>query len=65
MTLKRKVKYDENMHNLQQERYKVAIDLMQTLDTIEQQSGIFLIKPMYSYKGRFVHDNTIVLFEII
>ncbi len=29
--------------NLQEERLKVAVDLMNTLDNIEQQSGIFLI----------------------
>ena len=34
------------------ERIKLANLLMDTLDTIEQESGIFLIKPMYSYKGR-------------
>ena len=34
------------------ERLKLANLLMDTLDTIEQESGIFLIKPMYSYKGR-------------
>jgi hypothetical protein len=42
------------MQNLQEERLKVAVDLMNTLDSIEQQSGIFLIKPMYSFKGRLV-----------
>ncbi|KAK3792185.1 hypothetical protein RRG08_026589, partial [Elysia crispata] len=34
------------------ERLKLANLLMDTLDTIAQESGIFLIKPMYSYKGR-------------
>jgi hypothetical protein len=42
------------MQHLQEQRLKIAVDLMHTLDNIEQQSGIFLIKPMYSYKGRLV-----------
>lgn len=36
------------------ERYRLANMLMETLDGIEQESGIFLIKPMYSYRGRYV-----------
>ena len=36
------------------ERLKLANLLMNQLDNIEQESGIFLIKPMYSYRGRSV-----------
>ena len=42
------------MQNLHEERLKTAVNLMNALDNIEQQSGIFLIKPMYSFKGRLV-----------
>ena len=34
------------------ERLRIVSELMETLDTIEQQSGMFLIKPMYSEEGR-------------
>ena len=33
-------------------RMKLAQMLMETLDNIEQESGIFLIKPMYSFRRR-------------
>lgn len=39
------------------ERYRLANMLMETLDGIEQESGIFLIKPMYSYRGREPKDR--------
>ncbi|GFR87029.1 centrosome-associated protein CEP250-like isoform X1, partial [Elysia marginata] len=44
----------DRMDEMGIERLKLANLLMDTLDTIEQESGIFLIKPMYSYKGRDV-----------
>lgn len=45
------------MEELQVKRMKIATDLMHKLDNIEQQSGIFLIKPMYSFKGRNVVED--------
>ena len=42
----------ERMDEMGMERLKLANLLMNTLDGIEQESGIFLIKPMYSYRGR-------------
>ena len=51
---KRASKLNVNMKNLHNERLRLATNLMSTLDYIEQQSGIFLVKPMYSYKGRLV-----------
>ena len=42
----------DRMDEMGMERLRIASELMETLDTIEQQSGIFLIKPMYSYRGR-------------
>ncbi|BFZ26103.1 hypothetical protein BsWGS_29142 [Bradybaena similaris] len=44
--------WTERMNGMGTERLKLANLLMDTLDTIEQESGIFLIKPMYSYRGR-------------
>ena len=38
------------------ERYRLANMLMETLDSIEQESGLFLIKPMYSYRGRSLYN---------
>jgi hypothetical protein len=42
------------MDEMGSERMRLANLLMETLDSIEQESGIFLIKPMYSYRGRSV-----------
>ncbi|CAL1539571.1 unnamed protein product, partial [Lymnaea stagnalis] len=44
----------QKMDQMGLDRLKLANILMETLDTIEQESGIFLIKPMYSYRGREV-----------
>ena len=40
------------MDAISMERIRLANMLMTTLDNIERESGIFLIKPMYSYKPR-------------
>ncbi|XP_055872551.1 golgin subfamily A member 3-like isoform X5 [Biomphalaria glabrata] len=45
-------KWAQKMDEMGSERISLANMLMETLDTIEQESGIFLIKPMYSYRGR-------------
>jgi hypothetical protein len=45
-------KWAEKMDCMGSERLRLAQLLMEILDDIEQESGIFLIKPMYSYKGR-------------
>merc|ERR1719422_3014613 len=42
----------DQMDHLGMERLKLANLLMSTLDGIEQESGLFLVKPMYSYRGR-------------
>jgi hypothetical protein len=44
----------EGMDHMGNDRLRFANILMETLEDIEQQSGIFLIKPMYSFKGRLV-----------
>ncbi|CAD5118521.1 DgyrCDS7214 [Dimorphilus gyrociliatus] len=38
------------MDNLSEERVKLAYDLMDTLDEIENAAGVFLIKPFFSYR---------------
>lgn len=38
-------------------RMRLANLLMETLDSIEQESGIFLIKPMYSYRRREIKER--------
>ena len=45
-------RWADRMDEMGMERLRIANELMETLDMIEQQSGIFLIKPMYSYRGR-------------
>ncbi|XP_046561045.1 uncharacterized protein LOC124270068 [Haliotis rubra] len=45
-------KWAEHMDDMGAERLKLANMLMETLDSIEQESGLFLIKPMYSFRGR-------------
>ncbi|XP_071098823.1 putative leucine-rich repeat-containing protein DDB_G0290503 [Haliotis cracherodii] len=45
-------KWAEHMDDMGAERLKLANILMETLDSIEQESGLFLIKPMYSFRGR-------------
>ena len=42
------------MDGLGDERLRLMSQLMETLDDIEKESGIFLIKPMYSYKAKWV-----------
>lgn len=51
-TFQRAKRWSDRMDEMGIERYRLANMLMETLDTIEQESGIFLIKPMYSYRGR-------------
>ena len=50
--LQRAKRWSDRMDEMGVERYRLANMLMETLDIIEQESGIFLIKPMYSYRGR-------------
>ncbi|KAJ8311754.1 hypothetical protein KUTeg_011109 [Tegillarca granosa] len=45
-------KWADKMDEMGSERLRLASLLMETLDSIEQESGIFLIKPMYSYRSR-------------
>ncbi|XP_069102203.1 uncharacterized protein [Argopecten irradians] len=47
----------DKMDQMGSERIRLANLPMETLDSIEQESGIFLIKPMYSYRGRFKYLN--------
>ena len=39
------------MDSMGSERLELANFLMVTLDDIERESGIFLIKPMFSYRS--------------
>ena len=45
-------RWADKMDEMGMERMKLANVLMETFDDIERESGIFLIKPMYSYRGR-------------
>ena len=52
LTLQRARHWAEKMDMMGFERLRLAAMLMDSLDSIEQESGLFLIKPMYSYRGR-------------
>ncbi|XP_025084142.1 myosin-10-like isoform X4 [Pomacea canaliculata] len=45
-------KWADKMDQMGLERLRLAAMLMDSLDNIEEESGLFLIKPMYSFKGR-------------
>ncbi|XP_030829056.1 uncharacterized protein LOC588428 isoform X6 [Strongylocentrotus purpuratus] len=49
---KRAHRWGEEMDNLTAERNRLAHLLMDTLTHLEQESGIFMIKPILSWKGR-------------
>lgn len=51
-------RWADRMDEMGVERYRLASMLMETLDSIEQESGLFLIKPMYSYRGREPKEPT-------
>nr|XP_034321473.1 golgin subfamily A member 4 isoform X2 [Crassostrea gigas] len=62
---KRAMRWADKMDDMGSERMRLANLLMETLDSIEQESGIFLIKPMYSYRGSPLDaDYTQLLEEI-
>lgn len=46
-------RWGEQMDHLAEERMKLAHLLMESLTKIEEESGIFLIKPILSWKGRY------------
>lgn len=52
---KRAQRWGEEMDTLTAERNRLAHLLMETLSHIEQESGIFMIKPILSWKGRGFH----------
>ncbi|XP_077997030.1 uncharacterized protein LOC144450307 isoform X2 [Glandiceps talaboti] len=45
-------RWNERMDDMGEERMRLAQILMDTLTMIEEESGIFLIKPIYSWKGK-------------
>ena len=50
--VKRAKRWADKMDEVGAERLRLAGLLMQTMDRIERESGIFLIKPMFAYKGK-------------
>lgn len=44
----------EKFKKIKESRISLANKLNQAIDDIEQQSGIFLVKPFFSYKGMLV-----------
>lgn len=45
-------RWGDKMDDLASERERLAYLLTDTFDMLEQDTGIFLIKPVLSYKGR-------------
>ncbi|XP_077869991.1 uncharacterized protein LOC102802324 [Saccoglossus kowalevskii] len=45
-------RWNDRMDEMGEERLRLAHILMDTLSMIEEESGIFLIKPIYSWKGK-------------
>ncbi|XP_041355859.1 GRIP and coiled-coil domain-containing protein 2-like isoform X3 [Gigantopelta aegis] len=50
-------RWADRMDEMGAERLRLANILMDTLDGVEEESGLFLIKPMYSYRGRKPMDH--------
>ena len=46
-----------DIEKLAMERMKLAENIMMKLQQIEQDAGIFLIKPYFSFPGRNIHDR--------
>jgi hypothetical protein len=40
------------IRSMREKRINMAYDLTEKLDDLEKKSGIFLIKPIYSYQGQ-------------
>jgi len=53
-SIKKKNRYMENLVKIKEEQLNLANQLYQKFDNIEQESGIFLIKPKLSYFGKYV-----------
>ena len=49
---KKKEKYMEKLVKIKEEQLNIASQLYAKFDNIEQESGIFLIKPKLSYYGK-------------
>lgn len=49
----RATKWSENMAELGRERHELGGRITSSLKQIEESSGIFLIKPVYSYVSRY------------
>lgn len=44
-------RYIDMIKSLKERRISLAYDLTETLSDLERKSGIFLVKPLYSYQG--------------
>ena len=55
LMIKRARKWENKMDELSNRRNELANDLTETMSEIESQSGIFLIKPLFSYKSLLVN----------
>lgn len=50
-------KWSEKMTEMSRRRSVLSDEITTTLNEIENSSGIFLIKPVYSYSSRCVQDS--------
>ena len=54
LLVQRAKRWADRMDDMTSERMRLAGLLMDTLENIEKESGIFLIKPVYTYRAPYV-----------
>ena len=54
---KRAERWGDKMDKYASERERLAEQLTTCFENLEQETGIFLIKPVYSFKGRCVRNS--------
>ena len=61
---KRAERWGDKMDKYASERERLAEQLTTCFENLEQETGIFLIKPVYSFKGRCVR-NSLFFFQVL
>ena len=61
---KRAERWGDKMDKYASERERLAEQLTTCFQNLEQETGIFLIKPVYSFKGRCVR-NSLFFFQVL
>lgn len=61
----RALNWSDRMAELGKERSELGDKITSSLKEIEERSGIFLIKPVYSYVSRYIYISLIGAFLLI